>query len=178
MIAATNRDLEGAIEAGRFREDLYYRINVVHMELPPLRARGGDALALAQNFLGEAAVRNGKPVPSMTPAAAERLLAYDWPGNVRELRNCMERIVALAPTDRIDECDLPPKVRDYRSGHVLVAGDHPRELQPLEEVERRYIMRVVEACKGNKSQAARVLGIGRKTLYRRLVSYGVSISEE
>jgi DNA-binding NtrC family response regulator len=178
VIAATNRDLEGAIEAGRFREDLYYRINVVHMELPPLRARGGDALALAQNFLGEAAVRNGKPVPSMTPAAAERLLAYDWPGNVRELRNCMERIVALAPADRIDEGDLPPKVRDYRSGHVLVAGDHPRELQRLEEVERRYILRVVEVCKGNKSQAARVLGIGRKTLYRRLVSFGVSVSEE
>jgi DNA-binding NtrC family response regulator len=177
IIAATNRDLESAIEAGRFREDLYYRINVIHMELPPLRARGGDALALAQNFLGDAAVRNGKPVPSITPAAAERLLAYDWPGNVRELRNCMERIVALAPTDRIDQDDLPPKVRDYRSGHVLVAGDHPHELQPLEEVERRYILRVVEACKGNKSQAARVLGIGRKTLYRRLVSFGVSVSE-
>jgi DNA-binding NtrC family response regulator len=177
IIAATNRDLEGAIEAGRFREDLYYRINVIHLQLPPLRARGGDALALAQTFLGEAAVRNGKPVPSFTSGAAERLLAYDWPGNVRELRNCMERIVALARTDRIDELDLPPKVRDYRSGHVLVAGDHPHELQPLEEVERRYILRVVEACKGNKSQAARVLGIGRKTLYRRLVSFGVSISE-
>jgi DNA-binding NtrC family response regulator len=177
IIAATNRDLESAIEAGRFREDLYYRINVIHMELPPLRARGGDALALAQTFLGEAAVRNGKPVPAITSAAAERLLAYDWPGNVRELRNCMERIVALARTDRIDVDDLPPKVRDYRSGHVLVAGDHPHELQPLEEVERRYILRVVEACKGNKSQAARVLGIGRKTLYRRLVSFGVSVSE-
>jgi two-component system response regulator HydG len=177
IIAATNRDLETAIEAGRFREDLYYRINVIHLQLPPLRARGGDALGLAQNFLGEAAVRNGKPVPSLTSGAAERLLAYDWPGNVRELRNCMERIVALARTERIDEGDLPPKVRDYRSGHVLVAGDHPHELQPLEEVERRYILRVVEACKGNKSQAARVLGIGRKTLYRRLVSFGVSVSE-
>jgi hypothetical protein len=98
-------------------------------------------------------------------------------GNVRELRNCMERIVALAPSQRIDTSDLPPKVRDYRSGHVLVAGDHPDELQSLEEVERRYILRVVDACKGNKSQAARVLGIGRKTLYRRLVSFGVSVSE-
>ncbi len=177
IIAATNRDLESAIEGGRFREDLYYRINVIHLQLPPLRARGGDALGLAQNFLGEAAVRNGKPVPAITSAAAERLLAYDWPGNVRELRNCMERIVALARSERIDIDDLPPKVRDYRSEHVLVAGDHPHELQPLEEVERRYILRVVEACKGNKSQAARVLGIGRKTLYRRLVSFGVSVSE-
>jgi DNA-binding NtrC family response regulator len=177
IIAATNRDLESAIEAGRFREDLYYRINVIQLELPPLRARGGDALALAQNFLGEAAVRNGKPVPGLTPEAAERLLAYDWPGNVRELRNCMERVVALMRGERVGVEDLPPKVRDYRSGHVLIAGDHPHELQPLEEVERRYILRVVEACKGNKSQAARVLGIGRKTLYRRLVSFGVSVSD-
>jgi two-component system response regulator HydG len=177
IIAATNRDLETAIEAGRFREDLFYRINVIQLELPPLRARGGDALALAQNFLGEAAVRNGKPVPGLTPEAAERLLAYDWPGNVRELRNCMERVVALMRGDRVGVEDLPPKVRDYRSGHVLIAGDHPHELQPLEEVERRYILRVVEACKGNKSQAARVLGIGRKTLYRRLVSFGVSVSD-
>ena len=177
IIAATNRDLETAIEAGRFREDLFYRINVIQLELPPLRARGGDALALAQNFLGEAAVRNGKPVPGLTPEAAERLLAYDWPGNVRELRNCMERVVALMRGERVGVEDLPPKVRDYRSGHVLIAGDHPHELQPLEEVERRYILRVVEACKGNKSQAARVLGIGRKTLYRRLVSFGVSVSD-
>jgi DNA-binding NtrC family response regulator len=177
IIAATNRDLESAIEAGRFREDLYYRINVIQLELPPLRARGGDALALAQNFLGEAAVRNGKPVPGLTTEAAERLLAYDWPGNVRELRNCMERVVALMRSERVGVEDLPPKVRDYRSGHVLIAGDHPHELQPLEEVERRYILRVVEACKGNKSQAARVLGIGRKTLYRRLVSFGVSVAD-
>jgi two-component system, NtrC family, response regulator HydG len=177
IIVATNRDLESAIEAGRFREDLYYRINVIHVEMPPLRARGGDAITLAQNFLGDAAVRNGRSVPTLTSAAAERLLAYDWPGNVRELRNCMERVVALATTERIDTSDLPPKVRDYRSGHVLVAGDHPDELQPLEEVERRYILRVVDVCKGNKSQAARVLGIGRKTLYRRLVSFGVSVSE-
>lgn len=178
IIAATNRDLEAAIDAGRFRDDLYYRINVIHIELPPLRARGGDALLLAQKFLGEIAVRSGKPVPSLSPAAAERLLAYDWPGNVRELHNCMERVVAFTRSDPIGVEDLPPKVRDYRSGHVIVAGDDPRELQPLEEVERRYILRVVDACKGNKSQAARVLGIGRKTLYRRLISYGVAVSED
>jgi two-component system response regulator HydG len=156
IITATNRDLESAIEDGRFREDLFYRINVIHIELPPLRARGGDALTLAQNFLGEVAVRSGKAVPGITESAAERLLAYDWPGNVRELRNCMERVVALMRGDRVDLADLPPKIRDYRSGHILVAGNSPHELQPLEEVERRYILRVVEACKGNKSQAARV----------------------
>jgi DNA-binding NtrC family response regulator len=177
IIATTNRDLEAAIEAGRFRDDLYYRINVIHIELPPLRARGGDTLLLAQHFLGEIAVRSGKPVPNLTIGAAQRLLAYDWPGNVRELHNCMERAVALGRSEQIGVEDLPVKVRDYSSGHVIVAGDDPRELQPLEEVERRYILRVVEACHGNKSQAARVLGIGRKTLYRRLISFGVALSE-
>jgi two-component system response regulator HydG len=127
--------------------------------------------------LAEIAVRNGKGVPALTPGAAERLLAYDWPGNVRELHNCMERVVALCRSASIDVGDLPPKISDYRSAHVLVAGNDPRELQPLEEVERRYILCVLEACKGNKSQAARVLGVGRKTLYRRLVSFGVSVSE-
>jgi two-component system response regulator HydG len=177
IIAATNRDLESAIEAERFREDLYYRINVIHVELPPLRARGGDTLLLAQSFLSEVAVRNGKSTSGFTPRAAERLLAYDWPGNVRELSNCIERAVALARGERVDLEDLPPRVRDFRSGHVLVAGDDPSELAPLEEVERRYILRVVDACNGNKSRAARVLGIGRKTLYRRLISFGVSVSE-
>ena len=109
IIAATNRDLESAVEDGRFREDLYYRINVIHIALPPLRARGGDVLPLAQHFLGEAAARNGKPVPTLTSPAAERLLAYDWPGNVRELRNCIERAVALARSERIDVEDLPPQ---------------------------------------------------------------------
>jgi DNA-binding NtrC family response regulator len=177
IIATTNRDLEAAIEAGRFRDDLYYRINVIHLELPPLRARGGDTLLLAQHFLGEIAVRSGKLVPHLTTGAAQRLLAYDWPGNVRELHNCMERAVALGSSEQIGVEDLPVKVRDYSSGHIIVAGDDPRELQPLEEVERRYILRVVEACRGNKSQAARVLGIGRKTLYRRLISFGVAVSE-
>jgi DNA-binding NtrC family response regulator len=177
IIATTNRDLEEAIEAGRFRSDLYYRINVIHLELPPLKARGGDTLLLAQYFLGEIAVRSGKPVPGLTAAAAQRLLAYDWPGNVRELHNCMERAVALGRSEQIGVEDLPPKVRDYSSVHVLVAGDDPRELQPLEEVERRYILRVVQACHGNKSQAARVLGIGRKTLHRRLVGFGFAVSE-
>jgi two-component system response regulator HydG len=177
IIAATNKDLESAIEAERFREDLYYRINVIHVELPALRARGGDTLLLAQSFLSEIAVRNGKNTSGFTPRAAERLLAYDWPGNVRELSNCIERAVALARGERVDLEDLPPRVRDFRSGHVLVAGNDPSELAPLEEVERRYILRVVDACKGNKSRAARVLGIGRKTLYRRLISFGVSVSE-
>jgi two-component system response regulator HydG len=178
IVATTNRDLEAAIEQGRFREDLFHRINVIHVELPPLRSRSGDVLLLAQAFLGELAVRTGKPVSKLSPAAAELLLAYDWPGNVRELRNCVERAVTLSHGELVEVQDLPRKVRDFQPGHVLVAGDDPNELWPLEEVERRYIARVIKACAGNKSKAARVLGIGRKTLYRHLESNGVSTGDE
>jgi two-component system response regulator HydG len=177
VITATNRDLEAAVEAGMVREDLYYRINVLHIDLPPLRARGGDVLLLAQCFLREIAVRTGKKVSGLTSRAAEQLLSYDWPGNVRELHNCIERACALTRTENVDLEDLPKKVRDYRSGHVLIAGDDPSELASLELVERKYILRVVEACKGNKSRAARVLGIGRKTLYRRLESFGMPATD-
>jgi two-component system response regulator HydG len=168
IIAATNRDLEAAVEQGRFREDLFYRVNVIHLELPPLRSRSGDVLLLAQAFLGELAVRSGRPIAKFSAAAAEKLAAYDWPGNVRELRNCVERAVTLSHSPQVDVQDLPRKVRDFQPGHVLVAGDDPSELLPLEEVERRYIARVIAACAGNKSKAARILGIGRKTLYRHL----------
>jgi DNA-binding NtrC family response regulator len=168
IIAATNRDLEAAVEQGRFREDLFYRVNVIHLELPPLRSRSGDVLLLAQAFLGELAVRSGRPIAKFSAAAAEKLAAYDWPGNVRELRNCVERAVTLSHSPLVDVQDLPRKVRDFQPGHVLVAGDDPSELLPLEEVERRYIARVIAACGGNKSKAARILGIGRKTLYRHL----------
>jgi DNA-binding NtrC family response regulator len=168
IIAATNRDLEAAVEQGRFREDLFYRVNVIHLELPPLRSRSGDVLLLAQSFLGELAVRSGRPISKFSAAAAEKLSAYDWPGNVRELRNCVERAVTLSHSPQVDVQDLPRKVRDFQPSHVLVAGDDPSELLPLEEVERRYIARVIAACGGNKSKAARILGIGRKTLYRHL----------
>jgi two-component system response regulator HydG len=178
IIAATNRDLDAALESGRLREDLFYRINVIHIEMPPVRARSGDALLLAQHFLGEISARNGKSVNGFTVAAAERVLAYAWPGNVRELRNCVERAVALCRTTQVDIGELPERVRNYEPRHILVAGDDPSELVPLEEVERRYILRVIEACQRNKSQAARILGIGRKTLYRRLIALGVSVSEE
>jgi two-component system response regulator HydG len=168
VVVATNRDLESAIEEGRFREDLYYRINVVHIPLPPLRARSGDILPLAQHFLAHFATRAGKNVTGFAPPAAQKLVAYAWPGNVRELQNCMERAVALTRFDQIGVEDLPEKVRDYRRSHVLVTSDDPSELVPLEEIERRYIARVMELVAGNKTAAARVLGIDRKRLYRML----------
>jgi two-component system response regulator AtoC len=178
LIATTNRDLETAVEEGRFREDLYFRINVIHIALPPLRARGTDVLLLAQHFLAHYAGRAGKNVSSLSPAAAERMLVYGWPGNARELSNCIEHAVALTQYEQITVDDLPEKIQAYRRSHVLVASDNPQELVSLEEVERRYVSRVMEAVGGNKTLAAQVLGIGRKTLYRKLEQFGTADPED
>jgi two-component system response regulator HydG len=168
IIVATHRDLESLVESGRFREDLYYRINVVHVDLPPLRARGGDILQLAQVFLERCATQADKDVRGISAQAADKLLAYDWPGNVRELRNAMERAVALTRYDTLAVEDLPDKVRNHQASHVIVAGEDPSELVTLEEVELRYIARVMQVAGGNKSLAAQILGLDRKTLYRKL----------
>jgi two-component system response regulator HydG len=174
VIAATNHDLETAIEEGRFRGDLYYRVNVVNVALPPLRARGPDILPLAMRFIAEAARRADKPVVGIAPAAAERLMAFPWPGNIRELQNCIEHAVALARFEHISVDDLPEKVRSFKSSHVVIAGDDPSDLAPLEQVERRYVARVMDAVGQNKSAAARVLGIDRKRLYRMLERLGLA----
>ncbi len=168
IIVATHRDLEALVENGRFREDLYYRINVVHVALPPLRARGGDILLLAQLFLDRCAAHAGKDVRGIGAKAAEKLLCYEWPGNVRELRNVMERAVALTSYDTLSVEDLPDKIRNHQESHVIVAGNDPSELVTLEEVELRYVARVMQAVGGNKSLAAQILGLDRKTLYRKL----------
>ena len=172
IVTATNRDLESAVEEGRFREDLFFRVNVIQLSLPPLRSRGTDALLLAQHFLEYFASHTGKQVVGISKAVAEKLLAYSWPGNVRELRNVIERAVALTRYDTLAVEDLPEKIRDYRSSQVFIGGDDPSELIPLDEVERRYIMHVMNAVDGNKALAARTLGLDRKTLYRKLRQYG------
>ncbi|HEX5064245.1 MAG TPA: sigma-54 dependent transcriptional regulator, partial [Kofleriaceae bacterium] len=172
IIAATNRDLEEMVEDKRFREDLYYRINVIHIPLPPLRARGGDVLMLAQHMLRQYAVVHDKKVVGLSPAAAERLVAYEWPGNVRELGNCLERAVALAHFEEIQVDDLPDKIR-LRSRAPSLSGTDLPELLTLEEVERRHVLRVLEACNGNRTDAAKMLGLDRKTLYRKLLRWGV-----
>jgi two-component system response regulator HydG len=173
IIAATNRDLDDAVQEGRFREDLYYRLNVLHVALPPLRSRGGDVIALAQHFLVQFARQSERPVLGISEAAARRLAAYPWPGNVRELRNSIERAVALTRFDHIAADDLPDRIKNFEPRHVLVAGDDLEEMAPLEEVERRYILRVLQAAGGNKSLAAQRLGVSRRTLYRKLGEYGV-----
>ncbi len=175
IVAATNRDLEDALEQKSFREDLYYRLNVIRIALPPLRARGADVLLIAQAFVDRFAGSMGKRVTGLTAPAAERLLAYDWPGNVRELQNCVERAVALMPLDQITVEDLPERIRAYRPNATpLVASDDPRELVPMEEIERRYVVRVLEAVGGNKRAAAQILGFDRRTLYRKLERWGMA----
>jgi two-component system response regulator HydG len=173
VLTATNRDLEAAVESGRFREDFFYRINVITIEVPPLRVRGTDILLLAQHFLVRSAARSGKPVTGLSEGAAAKLLEYTWPGNVRELRNAIERAVALTRYERLVVEDLPDKIRNYRQTHLLIGSDNPTELLSMDEVERRYIQHVLTAVGGNKTLAARILGFDRKTLYRKLAQYGL-----
>ena len=174
LVCATNRDLEADIEEKRFRADLFYRINVIHVELPPLRARDGDVLPLAQHFVQHFSRVVAKQVAGVSTAAAEKLLAYSWPGNVRELRNCIERAVALTRFEEIAVEDLPEKVQNYRRSRVVVDLDDTAHLVSMEEVERRYILRVLEAVGGQRTKAAQILSLDRKTLYRKLERWGVS----
>ena len=178
IITATNRDLETAIEEGRFREDLYFRINVIQCDLPPLRSRGTDTLLLAQKFLETFATRSEKKVTDISKGVAEKLLAYTWPGNVRELRNVIERAVALTRYDRLGVEDLPEKIRNFQGSQVFIGGDDPTEMVALEEIERRYIQHVLGAVGSNKTMAARILGLDRKTLYRKLRQYQAGTDAE
>ncbi len=171
LICASNQDLETAIEERRFRADLYYRINVLAISLPPLRARGTDVLLLANHFLRRAAERGRCEARELSADAERCLMSYSWPGNVRELQTHMEHAAVLARGPRLEKADLPEKVRELQRSEDLI--ERAPELPSLEEIERRYILRVFEAVHGNKSQAALVLGLDRKTLYRRLERYGM-----
>ena len=173
IITATNRDLERSVEERSFRQDLYFRINVVRIHLPPLRARGNDVLLIAQTLLERYAAVSGRNVKGLTKSAAQRLLSYPWPGNVRELSNCIERAVALTRNEQLTVDDLPDSIRDYQRGQIGVAGADtgPVDLVPLEDIERSYILRVLDAVGGNKTLASKVLGLDRKTLYRKLERY-------
>jgi two-component system response regulator HydG len=177
ILAATNRDIESEIEEGNFREDLYYRLNVVRIHVPPLRSRGRDVLLLAQSFVERIAKQTGKSVLGIASSAAQKLLEYDWPGNVRELENSIERAVVLTKFEDITVDDLPEKIRQHDSGTLVVAGDNPEEMPTLAEMERRYVERVLKVVSGNKTHAARVLGLDRRTLYRKLERFEREQSE-
>lgn len=171
LVAATNRDLQAAVDEGHFREDLFYRLNVVQINLPPLRSRGSDILLLGQHFIRSFSDKAGVEGKEISESAAQRLLDYNWPGNVRELRNAMQRAVTLSDSLSMSVADLPEVMREYQSKKMLVGGDDPAELRSLEEVERRYILHVLESIGGNKTEASKILGLDRKTLYRKLTRY-------
>lgn len=172
IVAATNRDIEQEIEEGGFREDLFYRLNVVGIDVPPLRARENDVLALAQHFVEEFAQKLGRPVRGVSRQAAERLMNYQWPGNVRELANCLERAVVLTQFDHITVEDLPDVLQNYRAPDAALSG--VPENCTLEQLERLHIERVLKRLNNNKSQASQALGIDRRTLYRKLRRYGLT----
>ncbi len=165
VVAATNRDIEAEVAAGRFREDLYYRLNVIRITVPPLRERPEDIPLLAQHFLARVAAKNDRPARGMTSGAIEALVAWRWPGNVRELENAIERAVVLGRDDRLGVDDLPPALRagraEARKAIAFSVGT------PLKVVERRLIEETLRATGGDKNLAANLLGITARTIYRR-----------
>jgi len=171
VITATNRDLPAAIEAGRFRKDLFYRLNVVTLHVPPLRERKDDIPPLAEHFLKMFAEKNRKRVRGFTPQAMDRLLRYDWPGNVRELMNTVERGVVLTRSEYIDEGELTPVLLKQHEEETVLPGEVPTA--SLEALEKATILKTLEQTGGNKSEAARRLGITRRTLHQKLKKYGM-----
>ncbi len=168
VVTATNRDLAAEVEEGRFREDLFYRINVVAIPVPPLRDRAGDVPLLAQHMLQRIARRTSKAVIELGPEAARKLVQYDWPGNVRELENSIERAVAICGGGPILPEHLPSRIQQYQPTRIEVDITDTPNLITLDEMERRYVRQVLDSVRGNKTHAARVLGIDRRSLYRRL----------
>jgi two-component system response regulator HydG len=173
IIAATNRDLEAAIRNGSFRQDLYFRLNVVQIKLPPLRERKSDIPLLVTSFLDKFTDPQG-PARTISEDAMRRLVAYDWPGNVRELENAIERAVALGSGPIVHVGDLPSSLQ-YPSSE---RAPEKEELLPLEELERRAILRTLRETGGDKLAAARMLGIGKTTLYRKLKQYHMEHAEQ
>jgi DNA-binding NtrC family response regulator len=171
VIAATNRDLEKEVEAGRFREDLFWRLNVIHIHIPPLRERAFDIPLLVEHFLQKASRNSGSPSSiEVAPETLALLTSYAWQGNVRELENTIERAVALARGAVLTPEDLPDRIRANAGGAALLAQAKARKLS-LAEMEREYIVEILRDSGGNKSRAAEILGLDRKTLYRKLDEY-------
>lgn len=186
VICATNRDLAAAVKDGKFREDLYYRLNVIQIHLPPLRERKGDIADLVRHYVAEL----GGPGMTISAEALSALECYRWPGNVRELRNVVERMVVLSGRDRLEVGDIPPEIAAAgRGGSVALptesrisrdcatGGDEPAAPLNLSEMEHRHIMSVLDSCGGNKKLAAEKLGISRSTLYEKMREFGGGRSE-
>lgn len=180
LVAATNKNLAAEVEAGRFRQDLYFRLNVVTLDMPPLRGRVEDIPLLAAAFLERFSKKNSKPIKGFTPTAMDCLLKYPWPGNVRELENVVERAVVLLLGEYVSERELPPVVIEavLKSSGSAAAGDGANLAGlSLDELEKRAILATLDLCGGNKSEAARRLGVTRKTLHSKLARYGLDNGE-
>jgi DNA-binding NtrC family response regulator len=177
IISATNRDIEAMVKDGHFREDLYYRLVVYTLSLPPLRERKEDLADLCAHFIAKHSPQVGRAVTGFTPAALERLTDYEWPGNVRELENVIRRALISSEGELIDVDSLPEKLQGPRPKQPelapLVAPPpaSPAQIVPLEQVERDAIERALSICDGNMTVAAKRLGIGRTTLYRKMIAY-------
>jgi transcriptional regulator with PAS, ATPase and Fis domain len=169
IIAATNRDLAHGVAGGSFRQDLYYRLKVVELHVPPLRERRDDILPLARTLLASAALWMNRKITGFAPGVADQLVRYDWPGNVRELENAMERAVALAPRNRVELEDLPEEIRMAVPRPMATLG----QVMSLEDMEKEYILAALELNGGNQTRTAEQLKIGPATLYRKLKSYGM-----
>ena len=175
LISATNRDLGDAINEGKFRQDLYHRLKVVSVKLPPLRERREDIPLLIEHFLKEFTVSHGKTITAVTPAVRKTITAYSWPGNVRELKNTIESMVVLDSDGQLDLDDMTEDLQAFTSS---AKGDGPSGVdslvgQSLEEIEKHYILETLKRCNGNREEAARQLGIGERTLYRKLKEYNL-----
>jgi len=173
VIAASNKELKKEMEQKRFREDLFYRLNVVALNVPQLKDRKEDIPLLAQHFLQMFATKNKKNIKGFTPQSMEKLVKYSWPGNVRELMNAVERAVVLSRSDYLDVDELALLMADSPNASGSEQPSLPENM-PLDEVEKRSILEAINACSGNKSETARRLGITRKTLRKKLDKYGSS----
>jgi two-component system nitrogen regulation response regulator NtrX len=173
IIAATNKDLEREIAAGNFRDDLFFRLNVIPFHMPPLRERKEDIPALVEHFIEDICAEYGKRPKKASPEALELLMAYPWPGNVRELKNVIERLVIMGASDEIATKDLPPQVRKGREEGAEVLGDFPSLASAREAYEKQYILKKLRDNEGNVSKTAESLQIERSHLYRKMKAYGI-----
>ena len=175
LISATNRDLGEAINEGKFRQDLYHRLKVVSVKLPPLRERREDIPLLIEHFLKEFTASHGKTITTVTPAVRKAIMAYSWPGNVRELRNTIESMVVLDSDGQLDLDDMTEDLQAFTSSGKGDGSSGVDSLvgQSLEEIEKHYILETLKRCNGNREEAARQLGIGERTLYRKLKEYNL-----
>ena len=173
LIAATNRTLSDEVEKRNFRSDLYYRLNIINIDVPPLRSRTEDIPLLAANFIKRISDKNSLPEKTISPSLMEKMLLYRWPGNVRELENCIERLMVISQGDTLDEYFFNPETEDNSNNEIKSRANNVAESYDLFEIEKKVLLEVLEKVQWNKSKAARMLNIDRKALYNRIKKYRI-----